>query len=179
MRQKISTFFRPCKFAFPIVDGSLAVSACGVPYSPVFACKTWGAPPPSLHFPQSAIASDSADLSRSPKYIVVRMKQPMTRLIAGESGSFELEARLIAPGNVVEKQTRWDRKAVAPLVVHIAAPEASGNAFVDRLHPNRPYRHILVTFELSSRSDFQPLTARVEYLVPERKPSLSMRPGAK
>jgi di/tricarboxylate transporter len=113
------------------------------------------------------VGSDSVAASRLPKYISVRMKHPLQTLIAGESGSFELEARLAAPENALGK-TRWDREEAAPLVIYIAVPDASGIAFIDRIHPDRPYRHIMVKFGLSSGGDSQPLTATVEYRVNPR-----------
>jgi hypothetical protein len=66
------------------------------------------------------------------------MKQPLTTLIAGESGSFELEAQLTASENTSRQRVRWDREAAAPLVIYIAAPEASGIAFIDKVHPDDP-----------------------------------------
>jgi hypothetical protein len=96
------------------------------------------------------------------------MKQPLTTLIAGESGSFELEARLKVTENTTGKGVRWDPEAAVPLAIYIAAPEASGIAFLDRVHPDRPYRHILVKFDLPNRSDMQPLLAKVEYIVNPR-----------
>jgi di/tricarboxylate transporter len=96
------------------------------------------------------------------------MKGPLETLIAGESGSFRLEARLTASENAFVKNVRWDRKAAVPLVIYIAAPETSGIAFIDKVHPDRPYRHILVKFDLSPESDSGLLTANVEYVVNPR-----------
>ena len=96
------------------------------------------------------------------------MKQPLNTLIAGESGSFELEARLAGTENDFEKTVRWDRKASVPLVIYMAAPEESGIVFIDKVHPDRPYRHILVKFHLPAGSDSQPLSAKVDYIVNPR-----------
>ena len=146
----------------------LSVSAAVIYSIPLSTRESWGAPPPSPPLPQPAAASDSVAPSRLPKYISVRMKQPLKTLIAGESGSFELEARLAAPEKVFGEKARWDRQAAAPLVIYIAAPDASGIAFIDRTHPDRPYRHIMVKFGLSSGDDSQPLAAKVEYSVNPR-----------
>ena len=130
--------------------------------------NTWAGPSPSHSLPQLSFASERFTPSRSPKYIAVRMKQPLKTLIAGEYGRFTLEARLTTPENASGKQARWDQKAAVPLVIYIAAPEASGIAFIDRVHPERPFRHILVKFGLSPGSDSQPLIANVEYIVNSR-----------
>jgi len=128
--------------------------------------KTGEAPPPP--FPQQGVASDRVVPSRSPEFVSVRMKKPLKHLIAGETGSFEIEARLAAPEGASEKPPRWDRKAAVPLVIYIAAPDASGIAFIDRVHPERPYRHILVKFDLPPGPDSQALAAKVEYIVDSR-----------
>lgn len=125
----------------------------------------------SQSLPQPMVTSDIVASSRSPKYITVRMMQPLKTLIAGESGSFLLEARLTAPENAIGEKLRWDRKASAPLVIYIAAPESSGIAFIDRVHPDRPYHHILVKFNLAPGRDSQILTAKVEYIVNPRTSS--------
>jgi hypothetical protein len=138
------------------------------PEFPFFSSKNMGSPPPSPQPPQPAVASERTGPSRSPKCIAVRIKQPLETLIAGESGSFELEARLTAAGNAFGGQVQWDREAEVPLVIYIAAPEGSGIAFIDRIHPDRPYRHILVKFNHPSGSDSQPLTAKVDYIVNPR-----------
>jgi di/tricarboxylate transporter len=96
------------------------------------------------------------------------MKQPLTTLIAGESGSFELEAQLTNNENTSGKVPRWNRAASVPLAIYIAAPEASGIAFIDKVHPDRPYRHILVKFALPDGSDSQHLVANVAYTVNPR-----------
>ncbi len=144
------------------------VAAAGVCLCVPFSIpNAWGeSSPPQSYRP--AIASEHGGPSRSPEYITVQMKQPLTTLIAGESGSFELEARLTAPDNAVGENVRWNRNAAAPLVVYIAAPDASGIAFIDKVHPDRPYRHILVKFDPSSATASQLLTATVQYIVNPR-----------
>ena len=146
----------------------LAIAAAvilSLPFSPPTA---WGGSPPSSLLPKTTAAPDRVAMSRTPKYITVRMKQPLKTLIAGESGSFELEARLNTPEDSSAPRVRWNRDAGAPLVVYIAVPEASGIAFIDRVRTDRPYRHILVKFDLPPGPASQPLTATVEYIVDHR-----------
>jgi len=130
--------------------------------------NAWGTPPPSSQPPQSVVSLEHTGTSRSPKYIDVRIRQPLKTLIAGESGNFELEARLTVPEKAFGKQVQWDRDKTVPLVIYIAAPEDSGITFIDKTHPDRPYRHILVKFERPSGPDSKPLTAEVAYIVNPR-----------
>lgn len=117
---------------------------------------------------QQTVSFGKAPPSRSPRYISVRMKKSLETLIAGETGSFELEARLKGSESFSDKPPQWDRNAAAPLVIWIASPDKSGIAFIDRLHPDRPHRHIQVKFTLPPGSAAQPLTALVEYRVNSR-----------
>ncbi len=96
------------------------------------------------------------------------MKKPLKTLIAGETDSFELEARLEGPEGSAEKHPLWDRNAAAPLVIWIASPDESGIVFIDRLHPDRPRHHMLLKFTLPSVSDATSLTTQVEYRVNSR-----------
>ncbi len=127
-----------------------------------------GTPTATLPLPQPMITAGRIAPSRMPEYIDVQMKRPLKTLIAGESGSFELEARLKIPENAAGRQVRWDRKAAVPLVIYIAVPESSGIAFIDSDNPDRPYHHILVKFDLPGGSDAQPLRADVKYIVNSR-----------
>jgi di/tricarboxylate transporter len=113
-------------------------------------------------------ASGTTKLSRAPRYVDVHMKTPLETLVAGESGSFELEARLQKPKETAEPPPRWNLKAAAPLVVWIASPQTSGIEFIDPDHPDRPRHHILVKFDISSATQNKPLTAQVEYEVNPR-----------
>jgi len=131
-------------------------------------CTTGVTPYPLPPSPQPALASEKKAPSRSPEYISIRIKEPLQTLIAGEAGRFELEARLAAPKNGSAQPPHWDRQAAAPLVVYVAAPDTSGIVFIDKVHPDRPYRHLLVKFALPEGSDSQPLTATVEYIVNPR-----------
>jgi di/tricarboxylate transporter len=107
-------------------------------------------------------------ISRAPRYVIVQMKTPIETLVSGESGSFELEARLQEPEGSVEQLPKWNRTAAAPLVVWIASPQNSGIEFIDTVHPDRPRHHILVKFNIPSETENQPLTAQVEYEVNQR-----------
>lgn len=117
------------------------------------------------HFPE---ALGKQPPSRRPRYVSIRMKKPLETLVAGESGRFELEARLNAPQDGAETPPRWDRNAAAPLILWIATPDESGIAFIDKRHPERPRHHILVKFALPPGAGAQPLTAQVEYQVNAR-----------
>ena len=87
-------------------------------------------PPPASRLQQPATVG-SAALSRSLRHISVRMKKPLTTLIAGETGSFELEASLKAPQSLSEAPSLWQRNGETPLLIWIASPYESGIAFVD------------------------------------------------
>jgi di/tricarboxylate transporter len=110
----------------------------------------------------------STRLSRAPRYVVVQMKKPLKTLVAGETGSLELEARLEKPKESPEPLPRWNLQAAAPLVVWIASPQDSGIEFIDTVHPDRPRHHMLVKFDISTAIENQLLTARVKYEVNPR-----------
>lgn len=120
----------------------------------------------------SSTASPPADSvvapSRAPRYISIRIKKPLATLIAGEAGSFELEASLIGTAAEVGRRVLWDHRAATSLVVWIASPTDSGIAFIDKSHPDRPRHHVLVKFESAAASDLRPLTATVDYRVTSR-----------
>ncbi len=123
--------------------------------------------PPASRLQQPVTVGSTA-LSRSLRHISVRMKKPLATLIAGETGSFELEASLKAPPSLSEAPSLWQRNGETPLLIWIASPYESGIAFVDANDPDRPRYHILVKFAPVSESDPQSLTARVEYRVNSR-----------
>ncbi len=104
--------------------------------------------------------------SRAPGYISVRIKTPLKALVAGESGRFQVEARITEPQDASSGSPSWNRKAKSPLVVWIATPAESGIAFIDKEHPGRPRHHILVRF--AAPSEAGPLTAEVKYRVNPR-----------
>lgn len=104
-------------------------------------------------------------LSQDLRYVTVRMKSPLSTLIAGESGSFEIEASLNEPANTDGKLLKWNRNTGNPVVISIASPENSGIAFVDREHLDKPDHHHLIRFDMAKGSDPQSLTAKVQYIV--------------
>ena len=112
--------------------------------------------------------ADASGLSRAPRYVVVRMKTPLETLVAGDSGTFELEARMQEPEGSTGRLPRWNHSAEAPLVVWIASPQNSGIEFIDNVHPDRPRHHILVKFDIPATTDNPSLTARVAYEVNPR-----------
>jgi di/tricarboxylate transporter len=117
---------------------------------------------------QEADVSGSTHNSRASRYVVVRMKTPLETLVAGESGSFELQADLQKAEDSTQPPPRWNLKSTEPLVAWIASPQNSGIEFTDKVHPNRPRHHILVKFDNPSSTETQPLTAQVEYKVNPR-----------
>lgn len=130
--------------------------------------KTQEAHSPSSPFVQQPVAPGKAPPSRAPRYISVRMKKPLKTLIAGETDTIELEARLVEPESSSEKPPLWDPKAAAPLVIWIASPDESGIVFIDKLHPDRPRHHMLLKFAPPLTSDAKLLTAPVKYRVNSR-----------
>jgi len=107
---------------------------------------------------------------REPRYISVRMKEPLQTLVAGETGSFEIEAYLNEPESVHGRPLEWNRNAAGPVVIWIASPPDSGIAFIDRLRPDRPYHHLMVKYALPEEHQSQPLAAKIEYtLNPDTK----------
>ena len=103
--------------------------------------------------------------SRGPRYISVQMKLPLRALVAGETGSFEIEASLNAPKNANGKTVAWDRDATTPLIIWISTPPHSGIAFIDRIRTDRPYHHLLVKFGPPKTDCSQPIKEKIEYTV--------------
>jgi di/tricarboxylate transporter len=103
--------------------------------------------------------------SREPRYISVRMKKPLQTLVAGETGSFEIEAYLKEPKGVHGSPLEWNRNAAAPVIIWIASPPDSGIAFIDRIRTDRPYHHLLVKFAVSEQNNPQPILAKIEYTI--------------
>ena len=101
--------------------------------------------------------------SREPRYISVRMKNPLQTLVAGETGSFEIEAYLNEPKSDHGRPLAWNRNAAGPVIIWIASPPDSGIAFIDRIRPDRPYHHLMVKYALPKESHSQPILAKIEY----------------
>ena len=132
-------------------------------------CGAFSSPPTAAAATlQPGIVPGGVIPSRSPRFVSVRMKRPLSTLIAGEAGRFELEAQLKAPEGASGAAPQWDHDATVPLVIYIAAPEGSGISFIDRVHPDRPYRHILVKFDGPPGPGSRTLTATVAYVVDDR-----------
>ena len=102
--------------------------------------------------------------SRDPRYVSVRIKPSPRTLVAGESGSFEIEAFPIDHQNAYGSPLTWNREAAAPVMIYISTTRDSGIAFIDRIRPDRPYHHLLVKFPFPENNS-QRATARIEYTV--------------
>lgn len=103
--------------------------------------------------------------SRQPRYVSIQMKSAFQSLVAGETGRFELEARLNDPGNTDGEPLAWNTNASDGVIVWIASPRDSGIAFLDKAHPGRPHYHMMVKFPVPEGNTSQPLTTSVEYTV--------------
>jgi di/tricarboxylate transporter len=117
----------------------------------------------------AAPASSNPDRagSRAPRYVDVRMKKHLEMMIAGQSGRFDLEARL-TPRRSAGKPPRWDHSMASPLVLWIASSEKSGIEFINQNEPDRPRHHLLVKFAPPPEGENGPLTATVAYRVNAR-----------
>jgi len=104
----------------------------------------------------------------APRYITIRMKRPLQTLVAGDSGSFELEARLRRLQGKSETSPRWNQRTSTPLVVWITVSDKSGIEFVDNAIPGGQRHHLLVKFAPSPGGASRVLTARVAYRVNPR-----------
>jgi hypothetical protein len=163
--QKIYRFFT--KKLFPLL-ALLAVATAAIfgalaPTTNIN--KAYAKAPPIM--PQG-VAPNLKHISRAPRYVSVNIKKPLATLIAGETGSIEIDANLIEPKGTFKKSLRWDRSAKNPLVVWLATRAESGIAFIDPAHPDRPRHHILVKFTLPPESGSQKLAATVNYRVNPR-----------
>jgi hypothetical protein len=106
VRDKCS-FMRASKWV--ILSVCLAAAALFIVNNIISNHKIKKAHSPAPPFVQQPDASGTRPSSRAPRYITVRMKKPLRTLIAGETDSFELEARLMTPENYSEKTPLWDR----------------------------------------------------------------------
>lgn len=104
--------------------------------------------------------------SRGPRYLSVQMRLPSQALVAGETGSFEIDVSPNDPRNAYGRTLAWDLTAATPLVIWISTPPQSGIAFIDRIRPDRPYHHLLLTEFTSPKTDSsQPIKKKIEYIV--------------
>jgi di/tricarboxylate transporter len=103
--------------------------------------------------------------SRDPDYVSIRLKIPHKALVAGDRGTFEIEAFPNNPEEVQKENVEWNRTITTPLIIWISTPPQSGITFMDRVRPDRPYHHLLVKFGSPETSGFQSLKKRIEYTV--------------
>ncbi|MCF8129096.1 MAG: SLC13 family permease [Deltaproteobacteria bacterium] len=108
--------------------------------------------------------------SRAPRYISIDLKSPLKSLIAGENGSFEVEAALQQPKSAEKHPLTWDREAASPVTVWVSSPPNSGITFIDHARPGRPVHHLLVRFPPVDTVTSQPLSVKIAYaLAPDAK----------
>ncbi|MCF6245960.1 MAG: anion permease [Desulfobacula sp.] len=103
--------------------------------------------------------------SRQPQYVSVYMKSDFRTLVAGETGSFELEARLNTIENTQGGPLVWNTDSGNGVIVWIASPKNSGIAFFDKTRPDKPLYHMMVKFSVPDGNTSDPLTTWVEYIV--------------
>jgi di/tricarboxylate transporter len=103
--------------------------------------------------------------SREPRYVSVQMKPSPRTLVAGEAGTFEIEAFPKDPQSAHGSPLEWNRDAAAPVTIYISTTRDSGIAFLDRIRPDRPYHHLLVKFPFPEENNSHPITVKIEYTV--------------
>ncbi|MEJ2056416.1 MAG: hypothetical protein P8X39_01090, partial [Desulfofustis sp.] len=103
--------------------------------------------------------------SRQPRYVSVRLKSAFRTLVAGETGTFEIEAILNQPKNNELGPLSWNKNRDNGVIVWIASPRDSGIAFLDKTHPDRPQYHMMIKFPGPVGNTSSPLTTVVEYTV--------------
>ena len=103
--------------------------------------------------------------SQMSNYVSIRLKTPLQTLVAGGTGSFEIEASLNNTGKAGDNLLKWNQNAAFPVVISIASPSKSGISFIDRHHPDKPDHHHLVRFHLPPGNYSKPITAKIDYTV--------------
>ena len=103
--------------------------------------------------------------SREPRYVSIQIKPSPRRLVAGETGSFEIEAFPKDPESAHGGPLEWNRDAAAPVMIYISTTQDSGIAFIDRIRPDRPYHHLLVKFPFPEENHSHRVKAKIEYTV--------------
>lgn len=98
-------------------------------------------------------------------HVSVRMKNPLQSLVAGDTGSFEIEATINDTGKAYDHPLEWDPEAANPVVISLASPPKSGIAFIDKNHPDKPAHHHLVRFHQPEDRDSKTVSAMVAYVV--------------
>ncbi|HKI50000.1 MAG TPA: SLC13 family permease, partial [Desulfobacteria bacterium] len=127
-------------------------------------------------WPSAAMGADipspapDKNTSRAPRHISVDIKSPLKPLIAGEKGSFVVEAVLKQPENAGNHPLTWDRKAASPVIVWISSPPNNSVTFIDKTQTGRPVHHLLVKFPPVDTVTSRPLGVKIAYaLDPEAK----------
>jgi di/tricarboxylate transporter len=119
--------------------------------------------------PPSAVSIDVVEAkgpsSQAPSHVSVRMKDPLKSLVAGDTGSFEIDVTLKGGGKGDEKTLAWDPKAANPVVISIASSPKSGITFIDENHPEKPAHHHLVRFHPPKDPHSKTVSAKVAYVV--------------
>jgi len=129
------------------------------------ACRAQDVHSRNLFRMQELRSARNAIPSREPRYITVRMASPLPTLVAGEIGSFEIEAFPNDYERAHGSSLRWNRNAAAPVIIWISSPAESGIAFIDRIRPDRPYQHLLVKFDFLEADRALPIKKKIEYTV--------------
>jgi len=127
-------------------------------------------PPKNAPSPPEPKPGIGAIPSREPRHVSIRLKEPLKTLIAGETGTFAIEASLKELKDAHGSPLTWNPKAASPVIIWISSPLESGIAFIDRLRPDRPYHHLLVKFAIPEDQHSQTIQAKIEYtLKPDTK----------
>jgi di/tricarboxylate transporter len=107
---------------------------------------------------------------RNPRHIELELLHPDKTLIAGQTGTVELKARIKkhSPDCNLHKGLNWDWRTKAPLTVWISTPQGSGINFLDPNNPDSPHHHILVRFTTNSLPHAQRLSKKIQYTVAPR-----------
>ena len=98
-------------------------------------------------------------------HVTVRIKNPLKSLVAGDSGSFEIEATIDESAQGNRNPLKWDPTAANPVVISLASPANSGIAFMDENHPEKPAHHHLVRFRQPADPHARTVFAMVAYVV--------------
>ncbi|WP_052515368.1 SLC13 family permease [Dethiosulfatarculus sandiegensis] len=115
-------------------------------------------------------SSKQAKDPRNPRHIDLKLLHPTKTLIAGQTGTVELTARIKeqSPDCGRHEGLNWDWRTKAPLTVWISTPQDSGITFLDKDNPDSPHHHILVRFSTSSLPHSKTLNKKIQYTVAPR-----------
>ena len=111
-----------------------------------------------------AVAGQPDDVE--PRFVSVGIGPPERTLIAGESGTLDIEVRLKDTAILPEGSLTWDLEGPPP-VLWISSPPGSGVEFGEQPHPEKPGQQLLV--KLAAPTDgSRVLRTRVNYSVGSR-----------